>query len=232
MIFGASGAIGCALCETFLAKSFQVTAISRHARQSNTSQIDVEWLAWDVLTDSDHPPASIANRSFDAVVWAQGANCNDDIYTFDIKAHEKLYAANVSYILVSLQTLLKYNLLAKTARLCIISSIWQNLARQHKLSYCITKSALQGLVQSLVIDLGRAGHLVNSVLPGALDTPMTRANLNGEQINRLEAATPLGHLPELSDVCHLVSFLCSQENTGITGQFIAADKGFSYARII
>jgi NAD(P)-dependent dehydrogenase (short-subunit alcohol dehydrogenase family) len=138
----------------------------------------------------------------------------------------------VTYILVALQLLLKQNLLASSSRLCIISSIWQNLARQNKLSYCTTKSALQGLVQSLVVDLGRSGHLVNAVLPGALDTPMTRANLSNEQINSLVGMTPIGSLPSLNDVCQLVGFLCSQENTGITGQFVAADKGFSYARII
>jgi 3-oxoacyl-[acyl-carrier protein] reductase len=73
---------------------------------------------------------------------------------------------------------------------------------------------------------------VNAVLPGALDTPMTRANLNADQIGRLEQMSPLGTLPSLDDVCNLVGFLCSEANTGITGQFVAADRGFSHARII
>ena len=114
----------------------------------------------------------------------------------------------------------------------MISSIWQNLARQNKLSYCITKSALQGLVQSLTIDLGQFGYLINAVLPGALDTPMTRLNLDKKQLHKLEEMTPLGSLSTLADVCNLVGFLCSQNNTSITGQFIAVDGGFSYARII
>jgi hypothetical protein len=143
-----------------------------------------------------------------------------------------MYAANVTYILLSLQALLKRNLLAPSARLCIVSSIWQNIAKQNKLSYCVTKSALQGLVQSLLIDLGASGYIVNAVLPGPLDTPMTRANLSAEQLHRLEETTPLRSLATLEDVCNLVGFLCSQDNVGITGQFIAADRGFSYARII
>lgn len=232
VIFGASGAIGQALCESFLAKDFQVAAISRTGRAPNDSLSNADWLAWDASDGGGAFTAFNKTRQFDAVVWAQGANCSDDIYTFDLKVHDAVYAANVTYILVSLQVLLRHNLLAPSARLCIISSIWQNLARQNKLSYCITKSALQGLVQSLVVDLGRSGYLVNAVLPGALDTPMTRANLSVEQINRLEGMTPLGSLPELNDVCNLVGFLCSRDNTGITGQFIAADRGFSYARIV
>ena len=36
----------------------------------------------------------------------------------------------------------------------------------------------------------------------------------------------------LGDVAALTCFLCSPENTGITGQFIAADLGFSHVRIV
>ena len=143
-----------------------------------------------------------------------------------------MYEANVTFILITLQTLLNHNLLKNDARLCVISSIWQNIARQKKLSYCITKSALQGLVQSLSIDLGKQGFLINAVLPGALDTAMTRSNLNSDQIHSLESSTPLQTLPNLTDVTGLVGYLCSKQNTGITGQFIAADRGFSNARIL
>lgn len=231
-IFGASGAIGQSLCESFLAKDFQVAAISRTGITPNTSLSNADWLAWDMSNGVGILTAFDKSPKFDAVVWAQGANCSDDIFTFDLKIHEAVYAANVTYILISLQLLLQRDLLAPSARLCIISSIWQKIARQNKLSYCITKSALQGMVQSLTVDLGRLGYLVNAVLPGPLDTPMTRANLSQEQINNLEKMTPLGKLPELVDVCNLVGFLCSRDNTGITGQFIAADRGFSHARIV
>jgi 3-oxoacyl-[acyl-carrier protein] reductase len=233
-VFGASGAIGQAICGKFLGRGYSVVAISRGGVCPDESLADAHWLAWDPSEDSDLPAAFAENssRPFDAVVWAQGANCSDDIHSFDLAKHEAIYRANVTYILLGLQVLLKRGFIAPAARLCIISSIWQNIARQGKLSYCITKSALQGLVQSLCVDLGPSGCLVNAVLPGALDTPMTRANLSHDQITRLENMTPLGSLAELDDVCNLVQFLCSAENTGVTGQFIAADRGFSYARIV
>jgi len=168
----------------------------------------------------------------DAIIWAQGMNVNDNARSFDAELHRRVYDANVVYILASLKSVLDNDLLSSTARLVIISSIWQNIARSNKLTYGVTKSALLGLVQSLSLDLGAEGKLVNAVLPGALDTPMTRANLSAEQIGRLESMTPLGSLPALSDVCNLAGFLCSPENTGITGQFIAADRGFSHAKIL
>ncbi|OPF92540.1 SDR family oxidoreductase [Rhodopseudomonas palustris] len=228
-VFGATGAIGRAICEWFTEHRVRVVAIGRAEHPPSGVPCD-HWLSWDAERP-DNFSKVLAGVQLDAAVWAQGANYNDNIRTFDIEAHKRIYTANVTYILVSLQMLLNGNLLAPTAKLCIISSIWQNIAKQNKMSYGITKAALQGLVQSLAIDLGGSGILVNAVLPGALDTPMTRANLSSDQIARLEQMSPLGSLPSLADVCNLIGFLCSEANTGITGQFIAADRGLSYARL-
>lgn len=232
IVFGASGAIGSAIVERFQRSGANVTAVSRKGAPEEGAFSSIQWVAWDPSDSSNEYPADLKGVQFDAAVWAQGANCSDTIYNFNIDQHNALYSANVIYILQSLQMLLLQNALGARAKLCIISSIWQSIARQEKLSYCITKAALEGLVNSLSIDLGKEGYLINAVLPGALDTPMTRANLSPDQIEKLEAMTPLKSLPTLTDVSGLVQYLCSPDNTGITGQFIAADKGFSYARII
>lgn len=229
-VFGATGAIGHAICLWHQARGHDVVAIGR-ATTAPARTAGVRWISWDIGS-SNRLVDALQTCKLNAVVWAQGINFNDNIYSFDIEEHRRIYDANVLFVLCSLQALLKGELLAPSARLCVISSIWQNIAKQNKMSYAITKSALQGVVQSLAIDLGSSGILINAVLPGALDTPMTRANLSAEQISRLEQMSPLGSLPSLDDVCNLVGFLCSEANTGITGQFVAADRGFSHARII
>jgi len=134
--------------------------------------------------------------------------------------------------LQSLSMLLKGALLQKSAKLCIVSSIWQEISRQNKLSYAISKSALRGLVLSLANDLAEDGHLVNAVLPGALDTPMTRSNLSEDQIRLIEHATKFNRLATLADVASTIYFLCSEENSGLTGQFLKVDLGFSDVRNI
>ncbi len=228
VVFGASGSIGQAICAHFRAQEYLVIGVGR------TENVEYSIIKWDGGTKAiiDGMQLLLEGAKVDAVVWAQGMNFNDDIDTFDLSEHLKMYEANVTYILSTLRVLTDFDLLQEYARLCVISSIWQNIARQNKLSYCVTKSALQGLVQSLSVDLGKQGKLINAVLPGALDTAMTRANLSQEQITRLESITPLGSLPNLNDVTSLVAYLCSPQNTGITGQFIAADRGFSNARIL
>ena len=227
LVFGASGAIAQSIATAALTRGWQVTGVVRR------SPSDLPQGVIPLIADPLSGPFDLATAApYNAVCWAQGANATDSIYDLDLDQHMQLYQANVVYILVTLKALLDQHLLAPTARLCILSSIWQNLARQRKLSYCVTKSALQGLVLSAAADLAPAGHLINAVLPGATDTPMTRRNLAAEQIDRLSQATGFNRLPSLADVANLTCFLCSPENTGITGQFIAADLGFTHTRIV
>ncbi len=230
LLLGASGAIGQALAGYFNMRGWAVTGIARAEKPELDTRID--WRFADFSVGNFQTDILDNQQGWDAVCWAQGANCNDNVRDVDIDAHLDLYRANCVYILKSLKLLLDRDQLARPARLCIISSIWQKIARQNKLSYGMTKAALQGLVLSAAADLASDGHLINAVLPGALDTEMTRNNLSAQQISMLANATLFDRLPQLSDVAGLVHFLCSDSNTGITGQFIAADLGFSHVRIV
>jgi NAD(P)-dependent dehydrogenase (short-subunit alcohol dehydrogenase family) len=230
LVFGATGAIGQSVVDASVTRGWNVTAVARTLPSATSSQVTS--LALDPLADNFSTSQLTAGAPYTSICWAQGANVNDSIYNVDVAKHLEIYSANCLYILVTLRALLEHKLLAPASRLCIISSIWQNLARQSKLSYCVSKSALQGLVLSASADLAADGHLINAVLPGALETPMTRKNLSANQIDRLSSATAFHRLPALNDVASLVCYLCSPENTGITGQFIAADLGFSHVRIV
>lgn len=236
LVFGGRGAIGRAIQKEALSRGWDVVATSRNADKEScshpTAQNRAIWLTLDPFSDVYCSSPLEANGPYSAVCWAQGANINDDIFTVDRVKHQELYEANCLFIVLTLQSLLKLDLLIRPARLCVVSSIWQNTARQNKLSYSMTKAALQGLVLSVTADLAVDGHLVNAVLPGALDTQMTRDNLLPSQIQQITSATKFDRLPTLSDTVSLILYLCSPENTGITGQFIAADLGFSHVRLI
>lgn len=231
LVFGASGAIGSSIGRLFSRNGWEVTAVSRNdAGAANTEFTAINFDPFALQQNA----ADIfdANAPYAAVCWAQGRNASDNVYNVQMDENVAVYQANCLYILATLKILLERRLLAPGARLCIISSIWQNLARQNKLSYCMSKAALQGLVLSASADLAKDGILINAILPGALDTPMTRQNLAEEQLNKMMSATYFNKLPALDDVANLAHFLCSSQNTGITGQFIAADLGFSHVRLL
>lgn len=223
LIFGASGMIGAAIADLFEARGWSVTGTSRKGDDGG------KLVAFDPFAGDDLSCLA-TNHPFDAVVWAQGMNLNDSIHSVDLMEHMEVFKGNCLFVTATLSQLLRDGLVAKPARFCVISSIWQNLARQNKFSYSVSKAALRGVVLAAAADLGPEGHVINAVLPGVLDTPMTRKNLSTEQIAKVSGMTPFNRLSNLQDVAEMVVFLSSSANTGITGQFVEVDLGFTNVR--
>lgn len=232
VLFGANGAIGQAVLANASARGWQVLCATRKPWEPGAAPADQRTVCCDPL--SDDPAKVLAGEApFDAVCWAHGANLADSVERFDVAAHSRLYEANCLSVMASAAALLSAGFLSpQGARLVAISSIWQERARQDKLSYCVTKAALGGFVRSAAVDLGLKGHLVNAVLPGVLDTPMAAANLSPRQIEGIKTKTPAGRLPDLATVAETVTFLCSPQNTAINGQSITVDLGMCNASII
>ncbi len=230
LLFGASGAVGQAIADMARARGWSVTGVSRSQRPDTAG---LHWVHYDPAGDGVRPSDLASHGPFDAVCWAQGANRQDSVQDFDAAGSADLYEANCLYVARSLNELLAAKRLSPAgARLCVVSSIWQERARQTKLSYSMTKAALGGLVRSASVDLAGDGHLINAVLPGVLDTPMTHAALAPEQVQRVMQATPFNALPTPDGIARLVGFLCSDQNTVVTGQSITADLGFSHVRLV
>ena len=224
LVFGASGAIGGAIAGTLTAAGFTVHGTSRDGGGDT--------IALDPIAAPGELAALDALPALDAVVWAQGANLNDAAATVQRDGFEAVMAANVTYVVVTLAHLLRGERLARPARMVVISSIWEQVARSGKFSYTVSKAAIGGLVRAASIDLAADGHLINAVAPSVTDTPMTRSMLSDEQIAGVAGQTGFGRLTSLDDVARLTAHLCSAANTGVTGQSIAVDLGFSHARAL
>ena len=226
LVVGASGSIGLAIQEELSSQSHNVWGMSRSI-VTNLAQRSLGLS--DVLSDDE----AIFKRlpKFDGVVFAQGANVNDNVMSFDKAVHQSVYNANVLVILELINLLIKHHLLAGKSSICIVSSIWQDIARNNKLSYSVSKSALKGLVLSLVADVSASGVRVNAVLPGPIDNAMTREVLSDTQIAKFESESPSGSISTLSSVVNAVVWLVSPESEGITGNFIRVDSGASHVRL-
>jgi len=224
LVVGASGAIGSAVVEQFVQNKFQVWTSSRSISANGNQHLQL-------LGKSEADRKSLQDApTFDAVIWAQGANLNDNITDVEDDAFAELMQANVGFVVSTMSSLLASKKISNGARLCVISSIWQQAIRPNKLSYSITKSALSGLVQSAALDLADQNILVNAILPGVLDTPMTRSVLSSEQINSVASRTGFARLVTPQEVAVLCHFVCSEANTTLTGQSLVADLGFSNVR--
>jgi len=73
-------------------------------------------------------------------------------------------------------------------------------------AYAAAKAGLLGLMRSLAKEAGPAGIRVNAVLPGFLETPMTRG-LSQERVEAVRAAHVLGRFNEPARVAEFLYFL-------------------------
>ena len=162
----------------------------------------------------------------DYVLWSQGYNVNDSIMTLNKDDYLKSMDVNINYIVLSLNYLIRNNKINTNARLCIISSIWQEYVRNNKLSYSVSKSAISGLVKSVACDLAEKNILINAILPGPILNEMTLKTLCTEQIENIKTKLRYDRLIDTNDIYNLFEYLCFKNNS-TTGQSIKVDLGFT-----
>lgn len=220
LLFGSVGALGSTIGSHLLSQGYTLHTAGSSSLQGATSHLSLRY-------DEPLPPSVFSTLpNLGAVVWAQGLNCSDTVASFQAEDLERLLQGNVLFVAACLQALLTARTIGEGCRLVVVSSIWQLESRPGKFSYSVSKAALQGLVKSCALDLGPRGILINAVLPGVVDTPMTRTHLSSEQIAAIAAQCALRRLPQPADIASAVAFLASPANRAITGQFLTVDAGF------
>jgi len=90
-----------------------------------------------------------------------------------------------------------------------------------QVNYSAAKAGLIGATKALAAEVGKRDILVNSVSPGFIETEMT-LNLPKETLLPL---IPLQRFGTPEEVAHVVSFLCSDQSSYITGQVISVNGG-------
>ena len=106
----------------------------------------------------------------------------------------------------------------------LISSIISNFGARGFTMYSASKGALDSFMRSLAVELAPTVR-VNSILPGAIHTEMTKGLLEGPGVlEKLAGDYPLG-LGKVCDIAAAVEFLLSDESRWLTGQQLIIDGG-------
>jgi glucose 1-dehydrogenase len=110
-----------------------------------------------------------------------------------------------------------------------ISSVHEELPFPNFAAYCASKGGLKMLTRNLAVELGQFGITINSIAPGAIETPMNTKLLNDPQkLNALLAQIPLKRLGKPNDVAGLAVFLASADADYVTGSTFLVDGGLTW----
>ena len=105
------------------------------------------------------------------------------------------------------------------------------LGNRGQVNYSAAKAGIQGMARTLAIELGPFNINVNAVAPGFIETRMTQAvaertGIDYADLKKAAAErTPLRRIGRPEDIAGLITFLCSDDASFVTGQTIYATGG-------
>lgn len=171
--------------------------------------------------------ASEQGKGFDIIINNAGINLLNELTHVKDEDWQIMLQVNLTAPMALIRGFSPYMKAQKWGRIVNISSIFSLVTRENRSAYSATKAGLNGLTRTAAVELAPYGILVNAVCPGYVETELTFVNNSPEQLAAITATIPLQRLAQPHEIAKLVSFLCSEENTYLTGQTLVIDGGFT-----
>lgn len=231
LVTGTSGGLGRSIARQLVEDGFFVVGLSR--RSVTAADIGVGSDAYShVELDLEEIDAigpavtAIVKEHGEPHVLVNNAGVGVDglfptMHTSDI---ERALTVNLLGPMVLTKYVVRRMVARRSGRVVNVSSIVAKTGYRGLAAYGAAKAGLEGFTRSLSRDVGRRGVTVNAVAPGFLDTEMT-GTLGDADRKRIAGRAALARFAETDEVAAVVSFLCSDRASGVTGSVFTADAG-------
>lgn len=143
-------------------------------------------------------------------------------------AWDRVLAVDLTGTFVCVQAAVPDMMAAGWGRIVTISSAAGQWGTARMAHYSAAKGGVIALTKALAREVGSSGITVNTIAPGAIDTPMSeRAQADGDLPSdaMLASRVPLGRKGTAEEIAATCAFLCSDAAAYITGQVIGVNGG-------
>lgn len=166
----------------------------------------------------------------DVLVNNAGLERHADFWDVTEADYDAVLNVNLKGLFFLTQAFVKHRIEAKAGgKIINISSVHEELPFPHFTAYCASKGGVKMFTRNLSIELAPFGITINSIAPGAIETPINTKLLNDPaKLNALLENIPLRRLGKPEDVASMAVFLASDESTYATGTTFFVDGGLTW----
>ena len=233
LVTGGSGGIGAAICRRLAADGCHVYIHANRGLQTAQALADAicaeggsaHALAFDV-TDSAAVIDALTPLLEKAPIQilVNNAGIHDDVVFPGMQAEQwhSVIDVSVNGFFNVTQPLMMPMIRSRWGRIINVSSIASLTGNAGQVNYSAAKGALNSATKSLAREVASRGITVNAVAPGIINTTMSEAAFDAQEIARLVPMKRAGNPDEVAD---LIGFLASPQAAYITGQIISINGG-------
>jgi glucose 1-dehydrogenase len=201
-----------------------VAGIQKLGRRAAAIQCDVGKIA-----DGQRFIAEAAQQlgKLDILINNAGLERRADFWDVTEEDYDAVLNVNLKGLFFLTQAFVRNRMQAKAGgKIINISSVHEELPFPHFASYCASKGGVKMLTRNLSIELAPLGLTINSIAPGAIETPINKNLMNDPaKLAALLKNIPLNRLGQPSDVASIAAFLASDESSYVTGTTFFVDGG-------
>lgn len=164
--------------------------------------------------------------SLSGVIYCAATGVHKPIEELTLRHYDWTFALNVRAFFELVKTILpKFSI---GSSIVAISSMGAQRAVPFYTMVGASKGALESLVRHLATELAPRGIRVNTLCPGSVMTEAWKSMPDGEKrIAEAIRRAPTGRLVTPEEVASAALFLCTDAASGIIGQKLVVDGGFS-----
>ena len=212
VVTGGTRGIGAAVVERLRADGWPVVALARSGGdvQADVSDPEAVAAAFDAVQERHGPVLVLVNNA--------GQRRDGLVLRMSDEDWRAVLGVNLDGAFHCTRRVLRGMMKARWGRIVNVSSVVAVHANPGQANYAASKAGLLALTRTIAREMGRKGITCNAVVPGIVDTDMTR-----DVVEDLVGLVPAGRAGTPQDVAAAVGFLCSEEAAYVNGATLAVD---------
>lgn len=164
--------------------------------------------------------------TLDALVNNAGITKDGLMVRMSEENYDKVIAVNQKSVFNMIKLVGGVMIRQRHGKIVSLSSVAGLHGNPGQMNYSASKAAIIGMTMTAAKEFGSRGVNVNAVAPGFIKTPMTDA-LTDDQRAKMLQLVAMGRYGQPEEIASVVSFLCSEDASYVTGQVIEISGGLS-----